>query len=220
MFPQVYIWDGIVKTAPLQIKEDAIQQRIELFSRAKTGQWIEVFNLLPEDNVRLNTVKGHHITEPDDYSLNTLLHYAALTNASLDTVNRLVQSGASRTRRNAQRQRAVDIATEQGHHHLIQPLQPKLAREISSDTIQRLEERFHEFLRYPPNDPYQLPQVEVLLEGYYDSAYFPIIGMYGGFNYSFMDDSEIALTVHVESRIVAGSAQNYKITVSRVETLD
>jgi hypothetical protein len=213
---RIYLWDGIVKSPPIPMREDRLERRSVLFSKAKSGHWSDVLALLGDSDSY--DLKGHQIIEPNNFSLNTLLHYTALTNASSDIVEYLISRGASRTRRNAQGQRAVDIARERDNILLSQLLEPQLIHLIPDDTIQQIEKHFHTLLKYPPNDPYQFPQIEVLLEGHYQVGYFRIFGLYGGFHYWFDHElPAVTLWVSVESRVVAGSQRSYKITVSGIE---
>jgi hypothetical protein len=214
-----YVWDGIVNTDRLKAPDQMIEARTDLLTSAKSGDWGVILASLTEKGQSYEK-SAISITEPNDLSLNTLLHYAALTNAPLNVVDRLLRAGASCMRRNAQGQRAVDIAHEQGHGQLVERLEPKLAHMIPAETIQQIEQNFHKLINYPPNDPYQLPQIDLLLEDGYQAIYFPIIGSYGGHRHWFDHKApEDTLMVFRECRIAAGSEILHKITTRGVEML-
>ncbi|MFI6931821.1 hypothetical protein [Streptomyces sp. NPDC050287] len=71
------------------------------------------------------------------------LHQAAWHGADFAVVSRLIAHGAWRTQRTRDGRRAVDVAREQGHAHLLEPVQVR--RLLSPQDV--LEHHFHTLLR-------------------------------------------------------------------------
>jgi hypothetical protein len=215
------IWHGIKRSS--MFDEEHAGKWLGVFADAKTAQWSKVLDFLAVPDDVIPNVDFLYMTEPDNPELNTLLHYAALTNANLKVVQQLVQMGAWRTRRNTSGKRPVDIARENGHERFYQLLEPELKSLVATDVLRLIEQHFHETIKQRAaslieEQKLQLPQLEILLELENAALYFPIPGMYGGFNYSLKSDlSEPVLFTASECRVRGGSEQMHKITTAGSE---
>jgi hypothetical protein len=216
------MWDG--RTEPTSMRMGDPENQLALFADAKSGHWDRVlaFLSLPDP------VQFVNVLEPDNPSLNTVLHYAALTNADLAVVYQLVNMGAWRTRRNANHQTALDMAIQQGHKRLYDILEPVLTMAVPPETLQRLEHHFHDFIRtHKDSGPVvaeqrlQLPQLAPSLEMGGNPMFFLIPGMFGGINYRLENgSSETVLYTHISSRMDGPSdGQIHRIKLSGIELL-
>lgn len=144
----------------------------------------------------------------------------------MEVVQQMLAMGAWRTLRNANSQRPVDIARERSHHHLIPILEPVYKKQISLQTLQRIQEHFHAVIRERVGtgiEPYalRLPELEPLLEMENSKIWFPVPGMYGGFNYWLEgEESNTQLVVESWCRVVEGSGQRHEITSEGSQLVD
>lgn len=216
------MWDG--RTEPNSIRVGDPEKLLELFADAKSGQWDRVlaFLSLSDHAEFLNAL------ELDNPSLNTVLHYAALTNADPVVVRQLVDMGTWRTRRNASNQTALDLAKEHNHTSLYDILEPVLKMAVPPETLQQLEYHFHDLIRsykdsgsIVTGQALQLPQLAPMLEIGGTPMFFLIPGMFGGFDYRMENgSSETVLYTHISSRMDEPSeGQIHKITLSGIELL-
>ncbi|MEU6012028.1 hypothetical protein [Streptomyces sp. NPDC047453] len=132
------------------------------------------------------------------------LHQAAWHGADFAVVSRLLAHGAWRTQRMRDGRRAVDIAREQGHAHLLELLEPVEARPLPAPA-NRLEDHFHALRRERTGRCFEeiehlLPPVAPLTEGPAVRIFFRVVGMLGGFTYRLEQDH---LHVHGHSRMDA-----------------
>jgi hypothetical protein len=131
-------WDGITKSEVLRDYE--IELRHNLADAAKRYDWQKTLEILNERPRLINT------TRPEGKSLYTPLHQAAYGNAPVEVAQKLLEAGAWRTLRNADNARAVDIAKEKKHHHLIPLLEPVYKIYIPLETLQKIQNYFHEII--------------------------------------------------------------------------
>lgn len=141
------------------------------------------------------------------------LHQAAWHGADFTVVSRLIAHGAWRTQRARDGRRAVDIARERGHTHLLQLLEPVVVRPLPSPA-DALEHHFHALLRESTGRCFEeiehlLPPLSPLTEGPAVEILFRVAGMMGGFTYRLEKD---ALRVHGHSRMDADAGQYYRVT--------
>jgi hypothetical protein len=216
------MWDG--RTDPTSMRMGDPEKQLELFADAKSGQWDRVLAFLSIPD----PVQFVNVLEPDNPSLNTILHYAALTNADPAVVQQLVDLGAWRTRRNANQQTPLDLAIQRGHTRLYDMLEPVLTMSVPPETLQRLEHQFQDFIRtHKDSGPViaehtlQLPQLAPCLEMDGNPMFFLIPGMYGGIDYRLENgSSETVLYTHISSRMdEPNEGQIHKITLSGIELL-
>jgi len=217
------IWDGITKSEILY--PEAAAERKRLFNLAKLAQWDEVIGILVEikDFLIGNQI---HSVEPDDDSFNNLIHYAALTGADVEIVEKLLTFGASRYQRNAKNQTALDIAKEQRYDHLYAALEPEPKIDVADGVMAELEKNFHSLIMSRADFLVQkhslrLPQLDMILECEKLTGYFPVVGMYGGFRvFLKQEDSNLKLTSRSECRVVGGSGQTHEVTVAGVSLIE
>jgi hypothetical protein len=159
-----------------------------------------------------------NITRPDASSLYTPVHQAAHGNEPLEVVCKMVNMGAWRTLKNADGERPVDIAQRKQHHQLIQVLEPIYKIQVPNETLQKIQNYFHEIILDRAGDLIEktgvrLPELEVLLEIEEPQMWFPIPGMYGGFKYWLnVEEQNVKLISESWSRVVEGSGQRHEIT--------
>ncbi len=130
----------------------------------------------------------------------------------------MLEIGAWRTLQNVRGERPVDIARKRAHRQLIPILEPDLKRHVPTGILLKLQTHFHEVIRERANylveeHALRLPELEPLLEIESHKVWFPIPGMYGGFNYH-LERAGIEPKLITESwcRIADGSGQRHEIT--------
>jgi hypothetical protein len=200
---KTYMWDGRIDSSSLN--RSFAQQLLELFTYARSGQWAQVLARLSDSEFE----ELPYSIEPDSPILNTILHYAALLNADPTVVHQLAERGAWRTRRNANRQMPLDMAREHNHIALYEALKPVLKMSVPSETLQALEQHFHDLLcthedsgHFVTEQALVLPQLEPLLEIDSAAMFFLVPGMFGGFHYCLRHrNDEIVLFACASSRM-------------------
>jgi hypothetical protein len=221
------LWDGLTKSEIFDDDDDAeyVNARIALFENAKSSQWNKVLDFLFNDSDELppNSELVYSV-ELDNANLNTLLHYAALTNANIDVIQRLVQEGSPRTRRNSDGKRPIDIARENGYERLYSVLEPeiKYPDPVAFEELQQIEHHFHNVIveraRFQVESySLQLPQLEMLLELDTALAFFLIPGMMGGFEYCLRWRDFRPVLFSFNAPRMGWGPQMHKITVSGSE---
>lgn len=175
---------------------------------AKAGQWVDLITLLKE---RLDL--HPNMWRPGGTSLYTPLHQAAWHGAPVEVVAELIGLGAFRTLRTADGKRAIDIANEHGHQHLLDLLQPPVYHAVDKDVLPRLEQNLVNVIedRIRPDIKTRLrhPPVEVLTEFPQGELWYPVPGMYGGFSISLRENH---LYTESWTRVVEGSGRGHVIT--------
>jgi hypothetical protein len=203
------IWDGTTKSET--IREEKAAVRHKLADKAKEYDWQKVFEILGQYRSLINT------TRPDGQSLYAPLHQAAYGNASVEIVQKMINMGAWRTLKNADGERAVDIAQRKKYLEIGQLLQPIYKVKVPSEILKAIESRFHEIILDRAGDliykaSVRLPDLEILLEIEEPKMWFPIPGMYGGFSYWLdIKGQNIKLISESWSRIIEGSGQRHEI---------
>lgn len=141
------------------------------------------------------------------------LHQAAWHGAEFAVVSRLIAYGAWRTQRARDGRRAVDVARERGHTHLLKLLEPVMVRQLPSPP-EMLERHFHSLLweRLGPcfeKTEHLLPPLAPLTEGPAVEITFTVWGLMGGVTYRLEADH---LHVHIHSRMDADDGEHYRVT--------
>ena len=97
-------------------------------------------------------------------------------------------------------------------------LEPVLKHRIPLGVLSKLQSLFHEVIRGRidrelPDHGLRLPELEPLLELDRPQMWFPVPGMYGGFNYR-LESAGVETKLVSESwcRVVGGSGQRHEIT--------
>src|ERR1044072_5722405 len=115
------------------------KERDRFSDMARDADWSGLFEELGKHPERVNLPR---IGNRSGFSP---LHQAAWHGAEYAVVSRLIAHGAWRTHRSRDGRRAVDVAREQGHTHLLQLLEPVVVRQLPSPP-DSLEHHFHALL--------------------------------------------------------------------------
>lgn len=211
-------WDGIAKSEVL--RDDEVAIRHALLDAAKQCNWKKTLEILAERPDLIN------VTRPDGRSLYTPLHQSAHGNAPVEVVKKMLDMRAWRALRNADDERAVDIAKRKGYQCLVQLLEPVYKRHISHTTLQKIQTNFYEIILGRAGDLVQkyrlrLPELEPLLELEHPRMWFPVPGMYGGFSYWLDGEREKAKLISESwCRVAGGSGQCHEITIKGRKLVD
>ncbi|GCB45053.1 ankyrin repeat domain-containing protein [Streptomyces sp. NL15-2K] len=196
------------------------EKRDRFADTARDADWDGLFEELGRHPERVN------LPRPGNRSGFAPLHQAAWHGADFAVVSRLIAHGAWRTQRTRDGRRAVDVAREQGHTHLLELLEPVVVRQLPSPP-DVLEHHFHSLLRERTGRCFEeiehlLPPLSPLTEGPAVEAFFRVVGMMGGFTYRLgtYGLEEDVLHVHGHSRMDADDGDHYRVTTegwSRIE---
>ncbi|WP_052865521.1 ankyrin repeat domain-containing protein [Streptomyces niger] len=182
-------------------------ERDRFADAARDADWNAVFEELEKEPRWVN------LPRPGNRSGFAPLHQAAWHGASITVVSRLLAHGAWRTQRTRDGRRAVDIAREQGHTHLLELLEPVAVRKLPAP-VETLEPSFHALLRATTGSCFEevehlLPPLSFLTEGPAVEVTFTVVGMMGGFTYRLIMG---VLEVHAHSRMDADRGDFYWVT--------
>jgi hypothetical protein len=212
------VWDGIRKID--SIKDELARRRHAIADAARNYDWPQVIDLVTAD---INLV---NVSRLGGSSLYAPLHQAAHGGAPISVATRLIELGAWRTLQNVAGERPVDVADRQGHQHLLGVLTPTWKRHVPIGVLLRIQTHFHAVIRARidhqlPDHGLRLPELEPLLELEQPQMWFPVPGMYGGFNYRLVATGvEAKLVSESWSRVVGGSGQRHLITSMGSELLE
>ncbi|HEY4456820.1 MAG TPA: hypothetical protein VGN81_21085 [Pseudonocardiaceae bacterium] len=206
-------WDGVTKRDVY--REPLVAERDRLADAAKAGRWPDVLALVRAHSWANRTRLG-------GASAFTALHQAAWHGAAEDVVRELVDLGAWRTIRATNRQRPIDIAEERGHRHLRDILKPAPKHPLPETVCTGMEEQLHLLIRGRIPKLYweselRLPQVEPITELDETTLWFPVPGLYGGFN---IELSGHELTVQSWNRVHGGWAQTHRVTEDTIQLVE
>ncbi|MET3962816.1 hypothetical protein ABIE44_002750 [Marmoricola sp. OAE513] len=147
---------------------------------------------------------------PGGTSYYTPLHQAAWHGAPVEVVEELLALGSWRTLRTARGQRAVDIAADGGHERLVDLLAVKSTGAADHAAIdEHLAALVESRIRPQIDLELRHPTTEVLTEVPGRKMWYPVPGMYGGFNIELRDKY---LYVTSWSRVVGGSGKAHVVT--------
>lgn len=206
-------WDGV--TLRSDYHDIHVADRDRLADAARDAEWTEVLRRLREMPwVNRSRVGGKSAFAP--------LHQAAWHGADPGVVRALVELGAWRTLRASNGQRALDIATDRGHDHLLDLLRPAPEHPVDDTVRSGLEDQLHLLIRgrvprLVTEHRLRLPQLEPLTELTSSKLWFPVPGMYGGFAITLHDNE---LTVDSWCRVAGGSAQTHRITADSIHLVN
>lgn len=200
-------WSGVLDASAL--KAPVVASASRLADAAKNGDWDRVLAAVSGTDRSLTP----NDWRPGGASLYTPLHQAAWHGAPLPVVERLIDMGAWRTLRTEKGQRALDIAAEKEHRQLLGILEPVIHRHVDPNSLDRLDLHLAALIetRIRPQIETRLrhPACEVLTEIPEGTLWYPVPGMYGGFN---VELREHHLYVESWSRVVGGSGQAHVVT--------
>lgn len=203
-------WGAI--TDPERFNDWYRKERDRLSDMARDADWTGLFEELGRQpgpgRVNLPRIGNH-----PNRSGFAPLHQAAWHGAPLTIASRLIAHGAWRTQLTQDGQRAVDIARERGHTHLLKLLEPVVVRQLPSPP-EMLERRFHSLLweRLSPSfeeTEHLLPPLAPLTEGPAVEITFTVWGLMGGVTYRLEEDD---VYVHIHSRMDADDGEHYQVT--------
>ncbi|MFG2132689.1 ankyrin repeat domain-containing protein [Streptomyces sp. NPDC048751] len=198
-------WDGI--TDRERFNGWYLDERDRWADMARDADWNGLFQMLGKNPGWVN------LPRPGNRSGFTALHQAAWHGADFSVVSRLVAHGAWRTQCTRDGRRAVDVARERGHTHLLELLEPVAVRELPSPS-DALEHHFHSLLRETTGRCFEeiehlLPPLSPLTEGPSVKIFFQVIGMMGGFFYHLEHDH---VQVNASSRMDSDGGEHYRVT--------
>jgi len=155
------------------------------------------------------------------------LHYLTEENAPVEIIEKTIILGAWRTLKTRNNEKAIDIAIRNGRQELVSLLTPVYLHHMPLESLLKMQEYFHEVINGRINvqrksTSLRLPDLEVLLELEDPHMWFPVPGMYGGFNYrlAYNRDKSLRLISESWSRVVGGSGQRHEITPEGSELVD
>ncbi len=178
-----------------------------LADAAEADNWPRVLEILAKDGAFINCCRlgGTSLFAP--------LHHAAHAGVPVEVVQCLIECGAWRSLRDARGERPVDIAERMGHRHLSGILQPQFKKQVPLDVLLKIQSHFHAVIRAQiRTDGLRLPDLEPMLE-LDPPMFFPVHGMFGGFNYCLEAiGAEAKLVSESWSRVVDGAGKRHEIT--------
>ncbi|MGW5868508.1 ankyrin repeat domain-containing protein [Streptomyces sp. NPDC055239] len=201
-------WDGLNDRE--RYNDWYLKQRDRSADLARDADWNGLFEELGKHPAQANFAR------PGYRSGFAPLHQAAWHGADFAVVSRLIAHGAWRTQRTRDGRRAVDVARERGHTHLLELLEPVAVRQLPGPP-DVLERHFHTLLREKTGSvfeetEYRLPPLSPLTEGPAVEIFFRVIGMMGGFTYWLDRLDENVLGVHGHSRMDGDDGDHYRVT--------
>ena len=132
-------WLGV--NNPAALDPQALAQAHDIADAAKAFNWPHLMALLSKDAQRINASR---IGGPSGYAP---LHQAAYSGAPIEVAQALISLGALRTLRTMDGQRAVDIARQEGHRHLVEILTPTPSLAFAPDKLTKVERGVHQVIR-------------------------------------------------------------------------
>jgi hypothetical protein len=230
------VWRGIID--PELLHDDVVSASHQLSDAAQAGDWSTVFDLLddPEEDVDINSWR------PSGKAWFTVLHQAAWHSAPNEVAAELIRRGALRSLPDARGRTAYDVRYErdlraespkdvaaQKRKSLVlrtrylkpepSPLAPRVIRALDWHLADVIDSRIRGVL-YEGRDPRRVlryPPVRILHEVPGQHLWFPVPGMYGGFDITLVKDF---LNVKSWCRAVGGSGQAHLITTKGAILVD
>lgn len=228
-----FVWHGVLE--PPQLFDHVVAARHRLADAAKEGNWPLVFRLLDESGGLVDVNNWR----PGGTAWFTPLHQAAWHGAPVSVAAELVARGALRTLTDARGRTAHDVRQDRdtnerklkglkAESHLAlrsflappsSPLEPGRLRALDRHLTEVIDSRVkgvlfegrdpHAVLRYPP--------VGILHEIPGNRLWFPVPGMYGGFDIMLRQGY---LEVSSWCRVVGGSGLRHLITEDGITLVD
>lgn len=203
-------WDGAI--AVNGMNRELVEVRHRLAAAAENADWAILLRILNDNKELVNSAFRWRGTS------STLLHRAAHLNAPVEVIQELVHLGAFRTLKDSYGRRAVDVAIKERVLPLVASLEPRIDQPVNGNVLAFTQELFHGLIRaamlaYEVREKMRLPQLSVLTESEVLALWFPIPGMYGGFQFWLEGaDGSPALIAESWCRLVGGSGMRHRIT--------
>lgn len=197
------------------LRKDAANTYQEIAKLGANKKWMELIDILQGNEGMVNSSQL-----PDrngqQTSLFTPLHYAADGKAPKEIFEKLLKLGSSKCLKTSAGETAYDIGKRKGLDQDILELikVPKHVKQ-NEQQIQAMEAGLHNVIKGRVEDLIKkngqaLPQISILFENNDDhgSFYYPVPGMYGGFNVHVVDKG-----IQADSwiRVCGGSEENHLI---------
>ncbi|BBZ18625.1 ankyrin repeat domain-containing protein [Mycolicibacterium gadium] len=223
---QPFAWRGALD--PGLVHDHVVAASHRFADAAKTGEWSTVLTMLNDPTLQLDI----NWWRPGGTAWFTVLHQAAWHGAPANVVATLIRRGALLTLTESRGRTAHDVfidrarkihwgkgvgVAEESRTLLEQQLMPPPSP-LSSDEIRSLDSHLTEvidgrirclFDGRNPRDVLRYPLVGILHEVPNQHVWFPVPGMYGGFD---IRQQENFLDVKSWCRVVGGSGQQHLIT--------
>lgn len=212
------VWCGVVEAKSFSENEQNIRKELE--QAVKTRKWDEMFAVLGKRPYLVNAAFL------DDPKWNAPLHQLVEDNAPAEIVEKAAKLGAWLTLKDFNGNKAVDIANRKGNQHLVEDLNPVYCHPLNPEMLSKIQEYFHQVIIgrinvIPEWRSFRLPDLEILLEIEEPNMWFPVPGMYGGFNYELLIEGEVVKLVSSSwCRIVGGSGERHEITSEGIRLIE
>lgn len=222
MSDRKFVWRGILD--PSHLQDGVVSASHHLADAAKVGDWSTVFGLLDDRDERVDI----NWWRPGGPAWFTVLHQAAWHGAAIDVVVKLIARGALRSVTDSRGRTPYGVYLRRHHGKPIAHEGNSIVRELlkpppsplPAEQVRALDRHLAAVINgrirgvlYHGRDPQQVlryPPVDILYEVPGQRIWFPVPGMYGGFDITLMDDF---LDVKSWSRVFAGSGQEHLITI-------
>ena len=231
-----FVWHGVLD--PSQLFDDVVVASHRFADAAKVGDWSAVFRLLddPSQPVDINWWR------PGGTAWFTVLHQAAWHGAPTRVAAELIRRGALRSLTDSRGRTAYDIRLDKDseapgskgvvaqqqktfvlRERYLKPPPPSLTPEHIGALDRHLTGVIDGRIRgvlYDGRDPRKVlryPPVAILHEVPGQHVWFPVPGMYGGFDITLRQDF---LDVKSWCRVVGGSGQAHVITTAGAILVD
>lgn len=231
-----FVWRGILD--PDQLFDDDVSAGHELADAAKMGDWPTVFDVLDNAEPRVDI----NWWRPGGTSWFTVLHHAAWHGAPNEVAAELIRRGALKSLTDARGRTAYDLRCERDlradnpkdiaaqqrkslvlrTRYLKPPPSPLARYEIRAldwHLAEVIDSRICGVL-YDGRDPQRVlryPPVKILHEVPGQRIWFPVPGMYGGFDITLVQNH---LDVKSWCRVVGGSGQAHVVTTQGAVLVD
>jgi len=203
-------WCGIIKSETFDEKERNLRENLEQV--IKTHKWNDIFAFVEK---RPDLINAAFLDNSSWYSP---LHQLTAENSPAEVIEKIVSLGAWRTLKTFDGDKAIDIANNKGYLHLVKLLEPVYCHTTNLERLSKIQKHFHQVIIGRINvisdwQSFRLPDLEILLEIEEPSMWFPVPGMYGGFNYELIFKGKtIKLISGSWNRVVGGSGERHEIT--------